>query len=277
MLYPSAEGGAGLERALDRLREQAQEAVARRAHGDLSSRTAASTGNWRRFPSLLATAGVHHHLVREGLRTRCALVVETGDAREVHHVALLIGYGAGAVNPVPGVRDAGRHDPAARHRGGDPRARGAQLHQGAQQGHPESHVEDGDLDAAELLRRADLRGDRPRQGLRRSLLHLDGVAHRRRRHRRDRPRSARAPPPRVPERATCWRRSSRPAANTSGAATASCTCSTRRRSTSCSTRPGASIRDLQGVHGARQRSEPQPRHAARAARLQAGVDPGAAR
>src|SRR5207248_1195497 len=43
--------------------------------------------------------GVHHHLVREGARTRCALVVESGDAREVHHMALLIGYGAGAVNP----------------------------------------------------------------------------------------------------------------------------------------------------------------------------------
>ena len=51
------------------------------------------------IPSLLATAGVHHHLVREGARTRCALIVESGDAREVHHVALLIGYGAGAVNP----------------------------------------------------------------------------------------------------------------------------------------------------------------------------------
>ena len=51
------------------------------------------------IPSLLATAGVHHHLVRDGTRTRCALVVESGDAREVHHVALLIGYGAGAVNP----------------------------------------------------------------------------------------------------------------------------------------------------------------------------------
>src|SRR4029078_11584093 len=51
------------------------------------------------IPSLLATAGVHHHLVRAGTRTRCALVVETGEAREVHHMALLIGYGAGAVNP----------------------------------------------------------------------------------------------------------------------------------------------------------------------------------
>src|SRR4029434_4027918 len=43
--------------------------------------------------------GVHHHLVREGTRTRCALVVECGDAREVHHVSLLMGYGAGVVNP----------------------------------------------------------------------------------------------------------------------------------------------------------------------------------
>ena len=51
------------------------------------------------IPSLLATSGVHHHLVRQGTRTRCALVVESGDAREVHHCALLLGYGAGAVNP----------------------------------------------------------------------------------------------------------------------------------------------------------------------------------
>ncbi|MEQ1911189.1 MAG: glutamate synthase large subunit, partial [Vicinamibacterales bacterium] len=51
------------------------------------------------IPSLLATAGVHHYLVRRGSRTRCALIVETGDAREVHHCALLLGYGAGAVNP----------------------------------------------------------------------------------------------------------------------------------------------------------------------------------
>ena len=64
-----------------------------------SCRTAASTTAQAPIPSLLATAGVHHHLVREGTRTRCALVLESGDAREVHHFALLIGYGAGAVNP----------------------------------------------------------------------------------------------------------------------------------------------------------------------------------
>src|SRR5207302_1992643 len=51
------------------------------------------------IPSLLATAAVHHHLVREGTRTRCGLVVESGDAREVHHCALLLGFGAGVVNP----------------------------------------------------------------------------------------------------------------------------------------------------------------------------------
>ena len=51
------------------------------------------------IPALLATGAVHHHLVRKTLRTRCGIVVETGEAREVAHFALLIGYGAGAVNP----------------------------------------------------------------------------------------------------------------------------------------------------------------------------------
>ena len=103
--------------------------------------------------------------------------------------ALLIGYGAGAVNPYLAFEtlddmirqrllvEASTHEKAVQ-----------QLHQGAQQGHPQGDVEDGHLDAAELLRRADLRGDRPRPGVRRPVLHLDGVAHRRRRHRRRSPR-----------------------------------------------------------------------------------------
>jgi glutamate synthase domain-containing protein 2/glutamate synthase domain-containing protein 1/glutamate synthase domain-containing protein 3 len=98
MLYEPAEGGAGLERAMNRLREQAADAVAA-GHTILILSDRGVTEKLAPIPSLLATAGVHHHLVREGLRTRCALVVESGDAREVHHVALLIGYGAGAVNP----------------------------------------------------------------------------------------------------------------------------------------------------------------------------------
>jgi glutamate synthase domain-containing protein 2/glutamate synthase domain-containing protein 3 len=56
------------------------------------------------IPILLATAAVHHHLVRAGLRTRSGLVVETGEAREVHHLALLIGYGAAAINPYLALR-----------------------------------------------------------------------------------------------------------------------------------------------------------------------------
>ena len=51
------------------------------------------------IPSLLLTSAVHHHLVRTKQRTKVGLVVECGDAREVHHMALLIGYGAGAINP----------------------------------------------------------------------------------------------------------------------------------------------------------------------------------
>src|SRR5204863_4897465 len=51
------------------------------------------------IPSLLAVSSLHHYLIREGLRTRVSLVIETGEPREVHHFALLIGYGASAINP----------------------------------------------------------------------------------------------------------------------------------------------------------------------------------
>jgi glutamate synthase (ferredoxin) len=98
MLYDPKDGGAGLERAMDKLRAQASEAVDA-GHTILILSDRGVSEALAPIPSLLATAGVHHHLVREGMRTRCALILESGDAREVHHVALLIGYGAGAVNP----------------------------------------------------------------------------------------------------------------------------------------------------------------------------------
>ena len=63
----------------------------------LSDRNADS--KYAPIPSLLLTSAVHHHLVRTKQRTMVGLVVECGDAREVHHMALLIGYGAGAINP----------------------------------------------------------------------------------------------------------------------------------------------------------------------------------
>jgi glutamate synthase (ferredoxin) len=98
MIYDPKDGGAALERAMDRLRAQASAAV-RSGHTILILSDRGVSEKCAPIPSLLATAGVHHHLVREGTRTRCALILESGDAREVHHVALLIGYGAGAVNP----------------------------------------------------------------------------------------------------------------------------------------------------------------------------------
>ena len=98
LLFDPESGGAGLEQALTDLCRQASEAVA--AGYDILILSDRGVGPRQApIPSLLATAGVHHHLVREGTRTRCALVVEAGDAREVHHVSLLLGYGAGVVNP----------------------------------------------------------------------------------------------------------------------------------------------------------------------------------
>src|SRR5437879_4655592 len=98
MLYDAAGGGAALERAMDDLRRRASAAIAA-GHNILILSDRGVAAGRAPIPSLLATAGVHHHLVREGSRTKCAFVVESGDAREVHHMALLIGYGAGAVNP----------------------------------------------------------------------------------------------------------------------------------------------------------------------------------
>jgi glutamate synthase (ferredoxin) len=97
-LYPVAEGGAGLARAVEDLCRRASAAIAA-GHNILILSDRGVDAGRAAIPSLLATAAVHHHLVRQGERTRCGLVVETADAREVHHVCLLIGYGAGAVNP----------------------------------------------------------------------------------------------------------------------------------------------------------------------------------
>ncbi len=98
ILYNPAEGGAGLAKAMDDLCRRASAAVAG-GYGIIILSDRGVDATHAPIPSLLATAGVHHHLVREGARTRCGLLVESGDAREVHHVALLMGYGAGAVNP----------------------------------------------------------------------------------------------------------------------------------------------------------------------------------
>jgi glutamate synthase (NADPH/NADH) large chain len=97
-LYAVREGGPGLERAVAALCREASAASARGATILILSDRGVDESH-AGIPSLLATAAVHHHLIREGTRTRCGLVVESGEPREVMHFALLVGYGAGAVNP----------------------------------------------------------------------------------------------------------------------------------------------------------------------------------
>jgi glutamate synthase (ferredoxin) len=98
MLFKAGDGADGLRRAMDGLRTAAAQAIADGCKIIVLSDRGVNEA-FAPIPALLATAGVHHHLVRKGLRTQVGLVVETGEPREVHHFALLLGYGAGAVNP----------------------------------------------------------------------------------------------------------------------------------------------------------------------------------
>ena len=98
MLFPAASGPDGLEPALEELCARADEAIDDGAKVLILTDRGVDRDR-APVPSLLAVAGLHNHLVREKKRTQIGLVVETGDAREAHHFALLLGYGAGAINP----------------------------------------------------------------------------------------------------------------------------------------------------------------------------------
>ena len=98
ILFPPAGGGPGLEAAMEEVCLQASAAVRDGANVIVLSDRGISA-ELAPIPALLAVAGVHHHLIREGTRTRVGLVIESGEPREIHHFALLVGYGAGAVNP----------------------------------------------------------------------------------------------------------------------------------------------------------------------------------
>ena len=156
--YGADLGAAGMKPAVDALCAKAEEAI---AGGDnvlvLSDRAMDHTRI--AIPALLATGAVHHHLIRKGLRTSAGLVVETGEAREIHHFCALAGYGAEAINPylafetlsdmvatgalADGLTEAQAHAPR-------------QLRDRRRQGHPEGDVEDGHLHLPVLLRRPDL-------------------------------------------------------------------------------------------------------------------------
>jgi glutamate synthase (NADPH/NADH) large chain len=96
--YPATKGAAGMAEALQLLCDRAEAAVHGRYNIIILSDRMVGPDRIP-IPALLATAAVHHHLIRKGLRTAAGLVVETGEAREVHHFCCLAGYGAEAINP----------------------------------------------------------------------------------------------------------------------------------------------------------------------------------
>ncbi len=99
LLFRVTRGEVGLLKSMEELRIMARRMI---EEDDVSVLILSDRGINRDFapvPALLAVAGLHHYLIREGMRTRVSLVLETGEAREVHHFALLIGYGCSAVNP----------------------------------------------------------------------------------------------------------------------------------------------------------------------------------
>ncbi|MEN9556137.1 MAG: Ferredoxin-dependent glutamate synthase 1 [Planctomycetota bacterium] len=96
--YPVSEGAAGLRPALDRICAEARQAI-REGYSLIVLSDRRISADRVPVSSLMATGTVHHHLVRHEERTQIGLLVESGEAREVHHFCLLIGYGADAVNP----------------------------------------------------------------------------------------------------------------------------------------------------------------------------------
>ncbi|HEY1065180.1 MAG TPA: glutamate synthase large subunit, partial [Pirellulales bacterium] len=98
MLYSKAGGKNALKQRLDELKAEASKAVEDGVTILVLSDRGVSEGLIP-VPALLATGCVHHHLTKEGTRSHCGLVIESGEPREVHHFALLIGFGAGAINP----------------------------------------------------------------------------------------------------------------------------------------------------------------------------------
>jgi len=97
-VFDKKSGVEGLEKAFEGLCAGADRAI-KAGYGILVLSDRDISAKKAPIPSLLACAGLHHHLIRQGVRTKVSIVVETGEARELHHFAVLIGYGANAVNP----------------------------------------------------------------------------------------------------------------------------------------------------------------------------------
>ena len=98
ILYPVADAGAGLDKALKNVFADIDAAIAE-GYTNIILTDRGINQELAAIPALLATAGVHHHLIRSGTRTKVGLILESGEPREIHHFAVLLGYGIGAINP----------------------------------------------------------------------------------------------------------------------------------------------------------------------------------
>lgn len=98
ILYDVSAGGKGLDEAMEKVCQLATRAI-KNGHNIIVLSDRGINHEHAAIPALLAVAGLHHHLIREGTRTKVGIILETGEPREVHHFALLIGYGASAINP----------------------------------------------------------------------------------------------------------------------------------------------------------------------------------
>ncbi|MFD2613809.1 glutamate synthase large subunit [Paenibacillus gansuensis] len=98
ILFTAAEGEQGLEKALDLMCEAADRVIAK-GHNLLILSDRGIDRENAAIPALLAVSCLHHHLIRQGTRTKVSLLLESGEPREIHHFALLLGYGVSAVNP----------------------------------------------------------------------------------------------------------------------------------------------------------------------------------
>ena len=194
MLFRVAEGPDGLGAAVDGLCREASLAI-KEGYKFLILSDRGVDEDWAPIPSLLGISAVHHHLVRECTRTEVGLILETGEPRDVHQFACLIGYGVGTINPylvfetlVDMERDGYLPE------GLDAQTAEGEVHQGHQQGPAQDLLEDGYLDRAVLLWGADLRGHRIESRTHRSILYRDPVARGRGRHSRGRRRNASSTP-----------------------------------------------------------------------------------
>jgi len=99
ILFRVSRGEKGLVKSMEELRLMARRLIEEEEVNVIILSDRGVNKDFAPIPALMAVAGLHHYLIREGLRTRASLVLETGEAREVHHFALLIGYGVSAINP----------------------------------------------------------------------------------------------------------------------------------------------------------------------------------